>query len=109
LALARRVVLGGAQLSLANIMANSWPFTSRRPAVQRADFSKVSKPHPETTRFRTLADVTVVVHQSGTGKESGVPVEWDNGLVIELRDGRVMRTTNYLSHDEALEAAGLSE
>ena len=53
--------------------------------------------------------VVALVHQSGTGKESGVPVEWDNGLVIELRDGRVVRTTNYLSHDEALEAAGLSE
>ena len=53
--------------------------------------------------------VVVLLHQSATGKESGVPVEWDNGIVCELRDGRVVRSTNYLSHDEALEAAGLSE
>jgi ketosteroid isomerase-like protein len=53
--------------------------------------------------------VVALLHQSGTGRESGVPVEWDNGAVLELRDGRVIRTTNYLSHAEALEAAGLPE
>ena len=53
--------------------------------------------------------VVALVRQSGTGKESGVPVEWDHGLVIELKDGRLIRATNYLSHAEALEAAGLSE
>jgi ketosteroid isomerase-like protein len=53
--------------------------------------------------------VVVLLHQSGTGKGSGVPVEWDSGLVYELRDGRVVRATNYTTRDEALEAAGLSE
>jgi ketosteroid isomerase-like protein len=53
--------------------------------------------------------VVALLHQSGIGKESGVPVEWDNGVVFELRDGRVIRATNYLSHAEALEAAGLQE
>jgi ketosteroid isomerase-like protein len=53
--------------------------------------------------------VVALLHQSGIGKESGVPVEWDNGVVFELRDGRVIRATNYLSHAEALEAAGLRE
>jgi ketosteroid isomerase-like protein len=53
--------------------------------------------------------VVVLVHQSGTGKESGIPIEWDNGVVYELKDGRIIRGTNYLSHAEALEAAGLRE
>ena len=31
------------------------------------------------------------------------------GLIYELKDGRVIRITNYLTHAEALEAAGLRE
>jgi ketosteroid isomerase-like protein len=53
--------------------------------------------------------VVALVRQSGTGKESGASVEWDNGVVIELKDGRLIRATNYLSHAEALEAVGLRE
>jgi ketosteroid isomerase-like protein len=52
--------------------------------------------------------VVALIRQSGTGKESGVPVEWDSGSVSELKGGRIVRTTNYNSHAEALEAAGLS-
>jgi ketosteroid isomerase-like protein len=53
--------------------------------------------------------VVALIRQSGTGKESGVPVEWDSAAVSELKGGRIIRTTNYNSHAEALEAAGLSE
>jgi ketosteroid isomerase-like protein len=53
--------------------------------------------------------VVALTHQSATGKGSGVPVEWKNGTVYELENGRVVRVRNYLSHAEALEAAGLSE
>ena len=53
--------------------------------------------------------VVALIHQSGTGKGSGVPVEWKVGQVYELEDGRSARVRNYLSHAEALEAAGLSE
>ena len=65
----------------------------------------------QTERLIDASDDRVVslLHQSATGKESGVPVEWDNGMVHELKDGRIIRTTNYQSHTEALEAAGLSE
>jgi hypothetical protein len=31
------------------------------------------------------------------------------GQVYELKEGRMVRVTNYLSHADALEAAGLSE
>jgi ketosteroid isomerase-like protein len=47
--------------------------------------------------------------QRGTGKGSGVPVEWRYGQIFELESGRLIRARVYLSHDEALEAAGLSE
>jgi ketosteroid isomerase-like protein len=53
--------------------------------------------------------VVALMHQSGTGKESGVPVEWNSGVVYELRDGRIVRATNYQTLADALEAAGLSE
>ena len=53
--------------------------------------------------------VVAIYRQRATGKGSGVSVEWLGGMVIELRDGRAIRTTNYPEPAEALEAAGLSE
>jgi ketosteroid isomerase-like protein len=53
--------------------------------------------------------VVALTHQSGTGKGSGALVELDVGVVWELKDGRVVRARNYVSHAEALEAAGLRE
>jgi ketosteroid isomerase-like protein len=53
--------------------------------------------------------VVSIFRTRATGKGSGVPVEWKQGAVNELRDGRVIRTTYYLTPADALEAAGLSE
>jgi ketosteroid isomerase-like protein len=53
--------------------------------------------------------VVALLHQWATGKGSGAAVEWQMGQVVELKDGRVVRTRNYPNHAEALEAAGLSE
>jgi ketosteroid isomerase-like protein len=53
--------------------------------------------------------VVALMHQSGIGKESGAPVEWKSGAVLELEDRRVTRVQVYLNTSEALEAAGLSE
>jgi ketosteroid isomerase-like protein len=53
--------------------------------------------------------VVALTYQSATGKESGVPVELNLGMVCEIEAGRLARVTNYLSHAEALEAAGLSD
>jgi ketosteroid isomerase-like protein len=53
--------------------------------------------------------VVAFTHQSATGKVSGVPVEMNLGHVCELEDGRIARVRNYLTHAEALEAAGLRE
>ena len=53
--------------------------------------------------------VVALTLQSATGKESGARVEWHMGQVQELKDGRLIRTWNYFTQAEALEAAGLSE
>ena len=51
----------------------------------------------------------VASRASGNRRGTGILVERDLGLVYERKDGRVIRMTNYLTHAEALEAAGLSE
>jgi ketosteroid isomerase-like protein len=53
--------------------------------------------------------VVGLLSQSARGRASGVPVEMNLAVVYELDGGRVVRVRNYLDHDEALEAAGLSE
>ena len=67
-----------------------------------------------TLRLERLIDVgddrvVGLFHHTATGKASGVPVELHQGLVYELKDGRVIRCRNYPDHAGALEAAGLSE
>ena len=53
--------------------------------------------------------VVAVFHQRATAKASGVPVEVRRGLLYDLKDGRIVRFTNYLDPADALKAAGLSE
>jgi hypothetical protein len=53
--------------------------------------------------------VVALTAQSGVGKSSGVQVELEMGQVFELEEGRLIRVRWYLSHAEAIEAAGLSE
>jgi ketosteroid isomerase-like protein len=47
--------------------------------------------------------------QRGIGRGSGMPIEWHCGQIFELNDGRLIRARNYLTHTDALEAAGLRE
>jgi ketosteroid isomerase-like protein len=53
--------------------------------------------------------VVALFHHRAIGKGSGVPVELHQGFIYELEGGRVVRMRNYLTFEEALEAAGLSE
>jgi ketosteroid isomerase-like protein len=53
--------------------------------------------------------VVALTRQTGTGRGSGVPVELNLGQVWEFEAGRLARTRAYLTHAEALEAAGLRE
>ena len=59
----------------------------------------------------TDAGHSVVVSErlSGTGRTSGVPISQGWVAVYTLREGRIVRRTDYLDKADALEAVGLSE
>ena len=60
--------------------------------------------------FRDLDDrVLVLGRAEGRGKGSGVPVGTPFAMVLELRDGKILRSHSFLDHGEALRAAGLTE
>jgi ketosteroid isomerase-like protein len=53
--------------------------------------------------------VVALMHQSGTGKGSGTPVDWHFAALFELEEARVVRVQNYADAAEALDAAALRE
>jgi ketosteroid isomerase-like protein len=53
--------------------------------------------------------VIVVQHVAGTAKASGVTTEIRVPTMWTIRDGKIVRGREYLTMDEALRAAGLSE
>jgi ketosteroid isomerase-like protein len=64
----------------------------------------------EAERFFDAGDqVAVFVRTSGTGRQSGAPVEISVAHVLTLKDRRVTRTEVFLHRHEALEALGLRE
>ena len=64
----------------------------------------------EITEIRDLGERIVAIgHLRGRGKQSGAELESSIGYVVEFKNGKVIRMDDYLDHQEALEAAGLSE
>jgi ketosteroid isomerase-like protein len=60
--------------------------------------------------LRDLGDsVLRLGHLRIRGRTSGVEIESEFAMIIVLRDGLIVASRDYLSHAEALEAAGLSE
>ena len=60
--------------------------------------------------FRDLGERVVALGQIRMrGRESGVETESPFAALTEWRDGKAIRVSSYLDHNEALEAAGLSE
>jgi ketosteroid isomerase-like protein len=53
--------------------------------------------------------VVALVHQRGTSKAAGMPVEMSFAQVFTVRDGKQARMEMYSDRDEALAAAGLRE
>jgi ketosteroid isomerase-like protein len=49
--------------------------------------------------------VVTTVHQSGTGKGSGIPVEMEIAYMSEVREGRVAALQLYATRDEAVRVA----
>jgi hypothetical protein len=53
--------------------------------------------------------VLVLIHQSGTGKESRARVEMRPAVLYELEAGCIVRVTPFLDREDAFKAAGLRE
>ena len=53
--------------------------------------------------------VLVTGHMRARGQLGGVPVEQEFWVVMNIRDGKVIRSAVYTDRDQALEAAGLPE
>ena len=53
--------------------------------------------------------VILVLHETATMRDTGVPLERDLVQLWTVRDGRGVFVRVYQTKDEALEAAGLSE
>jgi len=64
----------------------------------------------ELTEFRDVGDRVIAfgnIH--ARGRESGLELDSETGWVFTVRDGRVLRAEGFLSREQALKAAGLSE
>ena len=55
------------------------------------------------------ADVVVIARITGTGKGSGVDIDWKQGYIWTVRDGKAVRFRWFTKPEQALEAAGLSD
>jgi ketosteroid isomerase-like protein len=53
--------------------------------------------------------VVVAARLVARGKHSAVPIEQRYGVVVTLRDGRIVRTRAYPTVEDAFEAVGLSD
>ena len=63
--------------------------------------------HLLADEYRELGDAIVVLGRlRGYGRGGEVPVESPVGAVWELRDGKIRRLRAYLTHAEAIAAAG---
>lgn len=63
----------------------------------------------EATEFRDLGDRVVMLGGiKAIGRESGVRVDSETGWLFTFRNGKIVKGEGFLSHAQALEAAGLS-
>jgi ketosteroid isomerase-like protein len=49
--------------------------------------------------------VVTTIHQSGTGRESGIPVEMDVAYMLDIRGGKVAALQMYLNREDAVAVA----
>ena len=64
----------------------------------------------QADEIRDLGDERILslAHWQFRGRASGILVESQLALLMTLRDGKIVRSEDYLSHQEALEDVGLS-
>jgi ketosteroid isomerase-like protein len=59
--------------------------------------------------MRDLGDTVLGLGHLRGRSEGGIPIDTQYGIVMRFRDGLVVSGSDWMSHAEALEAAGLSE
>jgi ketosteroid isomerase-like protein len=74
-------------------------------------FESFSEVRAEDREFRDLDDdrVLVLYRLRVMGRDSDVAVDQPGAALYEVRDGKIIRASSFLSQAEALEAAGLAE
>jgi ketosteroid isomerase-like protein len=73
-------------------------------------YEALAEIHVEFSEVRDLGERIVGLGSIRTkGKQSRVVTEMPMGTVTDMRNGKAIRVRTYLDHNEALEAAGLSE
>jgi ketosteroid isomerase-like protein len=73
-------------------------------------FESFSEVRVDDVELKDLGNRVLVLYKlSVRGRDSGVAVDQPGGTVYHLRGGKIVHGRSYLSHGEALEAAGLSE
>ena len=67
--------------------------------------------HVESGELRDLGDDRILhlAHVRFRGPASGIEVQSPLGEVVTVRDGKIVRVVDYLSHEEALQAVGRRE
>jgi ketosteroid isomerase-like protein len=73
-------------------------------------FESFSEVRVDDVELKDLGRRVLALYRlSVRGRDSGVAVDQPGGVVYQLRGGKIVHGRSYLSHYEALEAAGLSE
>jgi ketosteroid isomerase-like protein len=66
-----------------------------------------------TTQIQEIRDlgesVLVLGHLDVTGRTTGIGFSEELGMLVTFRGGKILRSRDFLSHAEALNAAGLTE
>ena len=97
------------QLLLGGEEATFWGYGGVREAF-RDVYAALDWIRPEVREIRDLGDRVVALGElSIRGKKSGIEAHSAAGWVVDMKDAKAVRITEYLDPADALEAAGLSE
>jgi ketosteroid isomerase-like protein len=73
-------------------------------------YDSLAEIHMEASDIRDRGEQIVALgHIHARGQKSGAAVESPGAWVVDFKDGKAVRVREYLEHQKALEAAGLSE
>ena len=68
---------------------------------------------PRLSQIQEIRDleesVLLLGHLDVAGRTTGIELSQEFGQLVTFRGGKILRSQDFLSHAEALEAAGLSE